>query len=126
MLSKVLAALAAVVMSCPAFADGPWLFEFEFGVPVESSSSRLVRSSCSKVVPVDLVQWYAIDPRPGWEVSCGNDRPVYHHFLGRRIGRPLPQLVLEFGWRHFSSPGDHNEIEYDAVAVRGRFTWGRR
>ena len=125
MLPRLLAA-ALCLLPLQAFADDKWLFEFEFGIPVEYSTSRLILSDCHKVVPAELVDWYAIDPRPGWEISCGNDRPIYHHFVGRRIGRPLPNFVFELGWRHMSSPGDHNEIEYDAIAVRGRFTWGRR
>lgn len=107
-------------------AEGRYFFEFELGIPIVYSSSRLMLPQCTKVVPTELVKWYAVDPRPGWEISCGNDVPIYHHFIGRRIGRPLPNLVVEMGWRHMSSPGDHNEIEYDAFAVRGRFSWGKR
>lgn len=125
MLARLLAA-AVMLSPLPVFAQRAWVYEFEFGVPVMSSTSRLLNPSCTKVVPVQLAQWYAADPRGGWEISCGNDVPTYHHFFGRRIGRPLPNLVMELGWRHFSSPGDHNEVEYDSVAVRGRFTWGKQ
>ena len=115
-----------MLLPMTAAAEGPWLFEFELGYHFTQSTSRLVLPDCTKVVPAELAKWYAADPRSGWEISCGNDAPTYHHFLGRRIGRPLPNLVLELGWRHFSSPGDQNEIEYDAIAIRGRFHWGKR
>lgn len=118
--------LALLLLLLPSLASAEWLYEFEFGVPIERSTSRLMHEKCRKVVPTEYVQWYAVDPRPGWEISCGNRTPVYQHFIGRRIGRPLPRLTMELGWRHMSSPWDHNEIEYDAVAVRGRFTWGKR
>ncbi len=123
---RALILAAALAAAQPAIADGPWVFEFEFGVPLEYSTSRLLLSDCTKVVPVELVEWYVEDPRAGWEISCGNDRPIYNHFLGRRIGRPLPNLDIELGWRHLSSPGDHHGIEYDAIAVRGRFRWGKQ
>lgn len=119
-------AVLLLLLPLQAAAEGKWLYEFELGIPVEYSTSRLVLDDCTKVVPVEMARWYAVEPRSGWEISCGNDSPVFHHFLGRRIGRPLPKLVLELGWRHFSSPGDRNEIEYDAIAVRGRFVWGKR
>jgi hypothetical protein len=118
--------LALLLLPSIASAEDRWLFEFEFGVPIVYSSSRLLLPQCTKVVPVQYVKLYAADPRPGWEISCGNEVPIYNHFLGRRIGRPLPNLVVEMGWRHLSSPGDHNEFEYDSLSVRGRFQWGKR
>ena len=113
-----------LLISFPAFAEGRWVYEFEFGALLPSSD-RLLSERCTKVVPVQLVEWYAADPRPGWTISCGNRQPIYLHFLGRQIGRPLPRLRLELGWRHFSSPNDSREISFDALAVRGRFTFGK-
>lgn len=123
--------MAAILATCGVLACGPaqasktWVYEFEFGHQLQSSSSRLYSPTCSKVVPVELVNWYMFDRRPGWEISCGNRQPVYNHFFGRSIGQPLPNLRIELGWRHMSSPADHNELEYDAIAVRGRFEFGR-
>ena len=119
-------AIVASLLALPAAAADRWFYEFEFGAPLQYSTSRLLRPDCYKVVPVQFVEWYAADPRKGWEISCGNRVPLYNHFLGRRIGQPLPKLTFELGWRHMSSPMDHNEVEYDAIAVRGRFPWGRR
>lgn len=124
MLPRLLTA-ALCLLPLQAFADGPWSFEFEFG-RLLPSSDRLLSEACTKVVPVDYVAWYAIDPRPGFEISCGNNQPVYLHWLGRRIGRPLPNLEIEIGWRHFSSVADSQEISFDALSVRGRFSWGKR
>lgn len=119
--------LLFVLLACaaPAMAEGPWVYEFEFGYQIPSSSNRLFHPSCDKVVPVQFAEWYVADPRRGWQISCGNNQPIYNHFLGRRCAKPLPNLVFECGWRHLSSPNDGNELEYDAIAVRGRFSWGR-
>lgn len=118
--------IVAFVALLPFSALAQWSYEFEFGVPFPDSTSRLLAPQCTKVVPVQLVPYYAMEPRSGWEISCGNDVPFYTHWLGRRIGRPLPNLEFEVGWRHFSSPGDHNEIEFDSIGIRGRFQWGKR
>jgi hypothetical protein len=107
-----------------AFADKPWVFEAELLAMLPAYEDRLLTPSCTKVVPVEYVDWYARDPRPGWEISCGNKQPMYMHWLGRRVGRPLPNLVLEVGWRHFSSPADAHELSFDAVGIRGRFEFG--
>ncbi len=114
-------ALAGMVFSCPAIADEPWVFEFEFAHLV-GPSSRVLQPSCTKVVPVEAVQWYASDPRPGWAWSCGNEQPMYLHFLGRRCAK-WKVIELTCGWRHFSSPFDNHEITFDAISVRGRFSW---
>ena len=119
----IIVALLAVTPAAYA-ADGPFVYEFEFGY--KFASQRLMFASCDKVVPLVYVQNYAVDPRPGWTVSCGGSNPVYTHFLGRRCAKPLPRLVLECGWRHMSHAGDSTEITYDAIAVRGRFTLGKR
>jgi hypothetical protein len=122
---RVLILAAALLLGSPALAADKWVYEFELGFPLVRSTDSLLLTSCTKVVAVENVQAYALDPRPGWEHSCGNNSPVYNHFLGRRCGKLLPRLVMECGWRHFSSPDDRHEIEYDAIVVRGRFTWGR-
>lgn len=119
-------AVLSLLWSFSAAAEGPWVFEFELSSMLPGYEDRLLHPACTKVVPVQYVEWYARDPRPGWEISCGNDQPMYMHWLGRRIGRPLPNLVLEAGWRHFSSPGDAHELSFDAIGVRGRFNWGKR
>lgn len=122
--------LAAILLLATATAHAdPWVYEFEFDFSTPRFVDRLLAEGCGKVVNVNLVSAYAVDPRPGWEVSCGNNRPFYNHFLGRDCFKPLPRLVIECGWRHFSSPADGNEITYDAFAVRGRFEFklgGRR
>lgn len=107
-----------------AFAGERWIYEFEFSYAV-AQSSRLLNPSCTKVVPVELVDWYSQDPRLGWEISCGNRQPMYLHFLGRRCWKPLPNLVFQCGWTHMSSPFDQQEVTFDAISVRGRFTFGR-
>lgn len=120
----LVASILLTIYSHQARADEPWVYEFEFGYHFRND--RLLEPSCGKVVPIEYVQYYASEPRPGWEVACGNSQPTYTHFLGRRCGRPLPRLTMECGWRHFSSPFDAHEISYDALAIRGRFKWGKR
>lgn len=122
MKAALLILLSALFSSSALGAE--WVYEFEFGGMLPSSD-RLLLPGCTKVVPRELVQWYAIDPRPGWEISCGNRQPYYLHFLGRNCGRPLPRLRFECGWRHFSSPADKEEVSFDALAIRGRFSWGK-
>lgn len=106
-------------------AAAPWVYEFELGALLPTADRLLNEKHCTSVVPVEYVKWYATDPRPGWTVACGNKQPVYNHFLGRRCAKPLPKLIIECGWRHFSSPNDRHEISYDAIAVRGRFAFGK-
>lgn len=106
-------------------SDGPWVYEFEFGALIAGDLRLLRQSQCTKVVPIEVIDWYVIEPRAGWEISCGNREPTYNHFLGRRCWKPLPRLVFECGWRHFSSPADNHELSYDSLAIRGRFSWGR-
>lgn len=130
----MLARLAAVLCLLPltAFADGPWSFEFEFGVNL--AASRVMSHDCEKVVPLKHAGFYVDrvrNPHPDYPTdgllwSCGGDAPLYNHWLGRKIGQPLPNLRLEVGWRHFSHYGDSTETSYDAIGVRGRFSWGRR
>jgi hypothetical protein len=114
--------LGAGVARCARAGDAPWFYEFEFGY-LMPSSDRLLTAACTKVVPAQFVAWYAVDPRPGWEMSCGNRQPVFNHFVGRECFKPLPKLVFHCGWRHFSSPNDREEISYDALSIRGRFAW---
>lgn len=109
----------------PAAAD-PWVFEFEFAYGIHDKTDRLLQEDCGRVVPVESAQWYAIDPRPGFTISCGNEQPMFLSFLGRRCWKPLPSFQMECGWRHFSSPRDNHEISFDAISVRGRFEWGKR
>jgi hypothetical protein len=123
---KYALALVALLLTTSARADEPWAFEFELTHILPGTSNRLFYPQCTKVVPVQFIEWYMKDPRKGWEISCGNDQPMFTSWLGRRIGRPLPNLTIEFGWRHLSSPGDQNELEFDSVGVRGRFRWGKR
>jgi hypothetical protein len=115
-------AIIALLFALPSRAQ--WVYEFEFAYAIRPD--RLLAASCTKVVPLVYVANYAAEQRPGWEVSCGNDQPMYTHFLGRRCWKPSPRFQLECGWRHFSSPGDREEISFDALSVRGRFEWGRR
>jgi hypothetical protein len=123
---KYIVLLAALLCTLGVRAEEkPWVFEFELATSSPSRLDRLLNPSCSKVVPVELVEWYSVDPRPGWERSCGNDQPMYLHFLGRRCWKPLPNFIVECGWRHFSSPGDSNEVAFDALSVRGKFRFGR-
>lgn len=123
---KLLARALAVAMCwlpLQAFADEKWAFEFEFTEALPWTTSRLFLPACTKVVPIQLVQSYAVNPRPGWEISCGNNQPMFTSWLGRQIGQPLPHLKLEFGWRHLSSPMDSQELEFDSIGVRGRFSF---
>lgn len=128
----MLARFLVAAMCClpfAAFADGPWVYEFEFGVKV--TGARVMSADCHKVIPLEYAPhyatWYAKNgPVEGIFWSCGGSNPIYNHFLGRRCGQPLPRLVMECGWRHFSHAGDGTETHYDAFAVRGRFTWGKR
>jgi hypothetical protein len=119
-------ALALLLLLPMTAAADPWVFDFELAYGLPDRTDRLLTEDCTKVVPVQFVQWYAIDPKPGWEVACGNNQPMYYHFLGRRIAKPLPNLSLYLGWSHFSSPGDNHEITFDALAIRGRFGWGKQ
>lgn len=114
--------LACMMALSRCDADELWAYEFEFGYMLPASD-RLFAADCRKVVPVQFVAWYAVDPRPGWEVSCGNQQPVFTHFLGRRCFKPLPKLVFDCGWRHFSSPNDREELSFDTLGIRGRFSW---
>jgi hypothetical protein len=135
MLSRLVAA-AMCLLPFPAFADGPWMFEWEFGYKV--AASRIMSADCHKVAPLGHADFYsqlvriggqdgpAYQPTAGFLWSCGGSNPVYNHFLGRRCAKPLPNLVFECGWRHMSHAWDHTETHYDALAVRGRFSWGKR
>src|SRR3990167_2133540 len=116
--------LILTAFSTTARADRPWFFEAEFAYMLPNSD-RLLLPTCTKVIPQTYVAFYSTEQRPGWEVSCGNRQPLYTHFIGRRCGQPLPRLVIECGWRHLSSPFDSEEVSFDALAVRGRFTWGQ-
>ena len=108
---KTIVALLATLLCAPVLADDPWVFEFEFDYGIPGKLDRLLDPDICTTV---------MHPERG-PVSCGNKQPMYQHFLGRRIGRPLPKLEIELGWRHFSSPMDAREISFDALAVRGRF-----
>jgi hypothetical protein len=124
MLARLLVA-AMCALPLQAFADEPWVYEFEFCGFI--AADRLFwESSCTKVIPIQFAEWYAQTKNPGWTISCGNRQPTYTHFLGRRCWKPLPKLVLECGWRHFSSPMDSQELTFDSLAVRGRFSWGKK
>lgn len=119
---RLLAVLASL-WSFSAAAD-PWVFEFEFSYGLPDRLDRLLSPTCSKVVPVEYARWYASDPRPGFEIACGNNQPMFHSFLGRRCWKPLPKLVFHCGYSHFSSPSDNHEITFDALSIRGRFDFG--
>jgi hypothetical protein len=119
---KFLALLLLLPMTAAA---EPWVFDFEFAWGIPDRYDRLLNPACTKVVPVEYAQWYVSDPRGGFTIACGNNQPMYMHFLGRQCWRPLPNFRMECGWRHFSSPGDNHEISFDALSVRGRFQWGR-
>lgn len=117
---KTIVALLATLLCGPALADEPWVFEFEFDYGIKLD--RLLDPDlCTKAVMTQFVPVYVESGDTRWTTSCGNRQPMYQHFLGRRIGRPLPKLEIELGWRHFSSPMDAHEISFDALAVRGRF-----
>ena len=118
-------ALALLLLPLSAAAD-PWVYEFEFAWGVPGHYDRLLNPACTAVVPVQYVDYYVVDRQKGWEISCGNNRPMYLHFLGRRCWKPLPNFQMECGWRHFSSPNDNREVFFDAFSVRGRFHWGKK
>ena len=115
----------ALLLPLSAAAD-PWVFDFEFAWGIPDRYDRLLNPACTKVVPVQYVDYYAVDRQRGWEIACGNDQPMYMHFLGRSCWKPSRNFRLECGWRHFSSPGDNEEISFDAFSVRGRFEWGKK
>ena len=119
--------LAALALLCaaPSFADDTWVFDFELAYGIPSRTDRLLKPDCGTVVPVQFVDWYVVDARPGWEISCGNRQPMYVHFLGRRCWKPLEKLSFYCGWTHFSSPADNHEITFDAFSIRGRFGFGK-
>lgn len=100
--------------------ERPWVFEAEIAYIPQELAARVAQRTCLKVIPPQYVRWYAVDPRPEWEWSCGGN-PVYTHFLGRLCWRPLKHLGVECGWRHRSSPFTSVEISWDAFAVRMRF-----
>ena len=120
-----LLALLLVTCECAHAEEKPWVFEFELAFSGGTHLDRLLSpSGCSKVVPTKYVDWYAVEPRAGYEIACGNDQPMYLHFLGRECWKPLPNFRMECGWRHFSSPSDGNEITFDAFSVKGAFRFG--
>jgi hypothetical protein len=114
-----------LLLPLSAAAD-PWVFDFEFAFGIPDRYDRLLNPACTKVVPVQYVDFYVRDPKAGWEIACGNNQPMFLSFLGRRCWKPLPNFEMECGWRHFSSPNDRNEISFDAFSVRGRFEWGKK
>jgi hypothetical protein len=119
--------IAVLILLLPMTAAAePWVFDFELAYGIPTKTDRLLSEDCTRVVPVQFVQWYARDPRPGWEVACGNKQPMFLSFLGRRCWKPLENLIFYCGWTHFSSPGDNHEITFDALSVRGRFEWGKK
>jgi len=115
MLPRILAA-ALCLLPLQAFADKAWVYEFEFGTIV--TASRVQLNDCATVRSTVMNEDGVY---PTW--SCGGARLMYHHFLGRRCGHPLPNLVFECGWRHKSHYRGETEIYYDAFAVRGRFSF---
>jgi hypothetical protein len=123
----VIRLLPLLLLCCAwqAVADDKWVYEFELAWGIPSKTDRLLAADCGAVVPVQFVEWYAVDPKPGWQISCGNNQPMFLHFLGRRCWNPLPKLELYCGWTHFSSPADNHEISFDALSVRGRFEFGK-
>lgn len=123
--SSLAVQLAIVALLMPGMACAQWVYEFELGYMLPNSDRLLIE--CERVVQTRFVDYYIADGRPlAWTNACGNRQPVYTHFIGRRCWKPLPRLVFECGWRHFSSPFDHQEITFDAAAIRGRFGWGAR
>jgi hypothetical protein len=119
-------ALCLLLLLPMTAAADPWVFDFELAYGIPNKTDRLLNPACTRVVPVQYVEWHAKDPRAGFTIACGNDQPMYLHFLGRRCWKPLPKLTLYCGWTHFSSPGDNHEISFDALSVRGRFQWGKK
>ena len=117
--------LCLLLLPMTAAAD-PWVFEWELAWGIPDRYDRLLNPACTKVVPVEYASFYAKNPQPGWEISCGNSQPMYTHFLGRTCWKPLPNFQMECGWRHFSSPGDAHEISFDAISIKGRFQWGKK
>ena len=122
------ALLALLLITCDRAeaSDKPWVYEisFDFGIP--SYLDRLLEPSCGQVVKTSEVYGYHLDPRPERTISCGNNQPMFQHFLGRRCWKPLPNFQMDCGWRHFSAPNDSHEITFDAFAVKGAFRWGKR
>ena len=125
---KALLALLTVLWSVPSFArdgdGGPWFYEFEFSYNLPGQMDRLLAPECTKVVPVEVVDWYYHDRRPGWEISCGNRQPMYFGTIGRRCWQ-WGRVLFECLARHVSSPKDANEITFDGVGIRGRIEFGK-
>jgi len=120
--------LALLLVTCDrahASELKPWVFEFEFAAGLPSMDKLLKPDFCSKVIPAEHAKKYLDLGKPaGLEISCGNNQPMYLHFLGRRCWKPLPNFQMDCGWRHFSSPSDGNEITFDAFSVKGAFRFG--
>lgn len=120
---RLLLLIACAWASCASAEERPWVYEFEFSYKVHAH--YLVSAACNR----PNVQKHVFDDRVNryfWvSSSCGGSDPVYNHFLGRKCIE-TKRVTFECGWRHFSHAGDSSETYYDAIGIKGRFTFGAR